>query len=181
MVCEDCAGPNRPAFDRAASALRFENDARRMLLDFKFNRRFWLRDDFADWLEASVRARFDVAAIDCVVPVPTTLFHRMDRGYSPVDCVARQLAKRLARRYLPKALSRCGNPARQSSLTEEERRANVKDTVGVREPKRIRGRTVLVVDDILTTGATLSECARQLKLAGAWRVWCATLARAVRD
>jgi len=181
LTCGDCVGPNRPAFDRAASALRFEGDARRMLLDFKFNRHFWLRDDFVDWLEASARARFDVAAIDCVMPVPTTLFHRIDRGYFPVGCLAGQLAKRLERRYLPKALFRCGDPVRQSSLTEDERRENVRDTVGVRYAELIRGRTVLVVDDILTTGETLSECARQLKLAGAWRVWCLTLARAVRD
>jgi len=180
LVCDDCQA-DAPAFDRAASALRFEGDMRRMLLDFKFNRRFWLRDDFVDGLEAAVRARFVAAAIDCVVPVPTTFFHRLDRGYSPVDCLARQLAMRLERRYLPKALFRYGRPSRQSSLTEDERRENVRGTVGVRQARAVRGRTVLLVDDILTTGATLSECARQLKAAGAWRIWCVTLARSVRD
>jgi len=152
-----------------------------MLLDFKFNRRFWLRDDFVDWMEASARARLNVTAVDCVVPVPTTLFHRMDRGYNPVDYLASQLARRLARRYLPKALRRCGHPVRQSALDEDARRENARDTVAVRETPSVRGRTVLVVDDILTTGATLSECARALKGAGAWRVWCVTLARTVRD
>lgn len=181
LLCGDCAGPGRPAFDRAASALRLENEARQMVLDFKFSRHFWLRGDFVDWLEAAARARLNVAAVDCVVPVPTTVLHRIDRGYFPVGYLARPLAKRLGRRYLPQALFRCGSPARQSTLTEGERRENVRDTVGVRNAERIRGRTVLVVDDILTTGATLSECARQLKAAGAWRVWCATLARAVRD
>jgi len=181
LVCSDCEGPGRPAFDRAASALRFEGDARRMILDFKFNRRFWLRDDLLDCLEGAARARLNVAAVDCVVPVPTTAWHRLDRGYNPVGCLARPLAKRLGRRYLPRALVRCGNPVRQSELDERERRENVRDTVGVRTAEILRGRTVLVVDDILTTGATLSECARQLKAAGAWRVWCATLARAVRD
>jgi len=181
LVCDDCRGPCPPAFDRAASALRFENDARRMLLGFKFNRHLWLRDDFTDWLEAAARARFEVAGVDCVVPVPTTLLHRMDRGYSPVDFLARRLADRLGRRYLPHVLFRCGRPSRQSALTEAARRANVKNTVGVRQAGRIRGRTILLVDDILTTGATLSECARALKIAGAWRVWCVTLARAIRD
>ena len=50
----------------------------------------------------------------------------------------------------------------------------------MRHPELVRGRTLLVVDDVMSTGATLSECARALKDAGAWRVWCATLARSVR-
>jgi len=181
LLCDDCRGARRPAFDRAASALRFENDARRMILGFKFNRRFWLREDFTDFLEAAVRARVVPAAVDCVIPVPTTLFHRIDRGYGPVDCLARRLSERLDRRYLPNALFRCNRPGRQSELGEEERRENVRGTVGFRHAERFRGRTVLVVDDILTTGSTLSECARVLKCAGAWRVWCVTLARSVRD
>jgi len=179
-MCLPIADPERTG-EGVASALRFEGEARRMILDFKFNRHFWMRDDFTDFLEAAARARLDVAAVDGVVPVPTTLFHRIDRGYSPVDCLARELAKRLNRRYLPRALFRRGNPKRQSSLGEVERRENVKGTVGVRAPEWLRGRTLLVVDDILTTGSTLFECARQLKAAGAWRVWCATLARSVRD
>jgi len=181
LLCDDCRGPNRPHFDRAASALPFDGAARRMLLDYKFNRHLWLRDDFVEWLEASARARFDVSAVDCVIPVPTTLWHRLDRGYSPVDCLAGPLARRLDRKYLSHALFRCGRPLRQSALDEQERRENVRNTFGIRRPAAFRGRTVLLVDDILTTGATLSECARMLKESGVWRVWCVTLARAVRD
>ena len=56
----------------------------------------------------------------------------------------------------------------------------MKDTFAVREPSLVRGRTILLVDDIMTTGSTLSECAKTLKAAGAWRVWSVTLARSVR-
>ena len=57
----------------------------------------------------------------------------------------------------------------------------VPGTIAVVRPDWVRGRTLLVVDDIMTTGATLSECARVLKESGAWRVWCATLARTCRS
>ena len=188
-VCAECL--NRVPFirpgdgvyeiDDAVSAVRFECETRRMILDFKFNRHLWLRDDFVDWLEAAARARFDVAAVDVVLPLPTTRYHRMDRGYNQCDYLARELARRIDRVCEKRALARQGHPARQSSLSEEERRENVKDTFAVRRPELVRGRTVLVVDDIMTTGATLAECVKTLRAAGAWRVWSATLARAVRS
>ena len=180
-LCDDCAGAAKPSFDRAASVFRFEGKAREMLLGFKFNRRLWLRDDFVDWLEAALRARFDGAAVDLVLPMPTTLFHRADRGYSQCAYLAKPLARRIDRLYRSDILRRIGHPRRQSDLTEEERRENAKDTFAVRHPELVRGRTVLVVDDVMTTGATLSECARTLKEAGSWRVWCLTLARSIRS
>ncbi len=179
-VCEECAKAP-PAFDRAACAMKFEGQARRMILDFKFNRHLWIRDDLVDFLEAAVRVRFDVSSIDLVIPMPTTIIHRWDRGYNQCEPIARLLARRIGRRLDVRSLARCGSPKRQSSLTEQERRENAKGTFIVRRPRLIRGRTILVVDDILTTGATMSDAARALKESGAARVWAATLARSVRD
>ena len=179
LLCEDCEA-NPPAFDRAASAFRFEGKARQMLLDYKFNGHLWLKEDFIDFLEAAARARFDVAAIDLVVPVPLTLFHRLDRGYNQSAYLAQGLAKRLDRRCDASLLGRAGSPRRQSGLHEDERRRNVEGTFAVRHPQFAAGRTILVVDDTMTTGATLSECARSLKAAGAWRVFALSLAKTIR-
>lgn len=180
-LCEDCSRTAAaPAFDRAGSAFRFEGTARRMLLDYKFNRHLWLRDDFTDWLEAAVRARFDPAAIDVVVPMPVTVFHRIDRGYNQSAYLAEALSKRIDRCFEGRVLKRTGHPRRQAELTEDERRENAKGTFAVRAPALVRGRTVLVVDDVMTTGSTLSAAAEALKSAGARRVWCVTLARSIR-
>lgn len=179
-VCEECSGRDAPRFDRAASAVRYEGRMREMIQGYKFNQRLWLRDDFADWLEAAVRSRFDADAVDAVIPMPITLFHRADRGYNQSAYLASALAKRIGRRVLGGAVRRCGHPRRQAGLDELSRRENVKGTFAVRRPDLVRGRTLLVVDDVMTTGSTLSECAAALKSAGAWRVWCATLARTVR-
>lgn len=179
-LCEDCSKRDRPRFDRAGSAIRYEAEAREMVNRYKSHQALWLRDDFADWLEAAARARFDVAAIDAVMPMPVTLWHRIDRGYNQSAYLARELARRIDRRCEEGVLRRCGNPRRQAGLAEEERMENAKGTFAARRAERVRGRTVLVVDDIMTTGATLSDCARALKEAGAWRVWCLTVARSIR-
>jgi ComF family protein len=187
-ICAECL--NRIPFvrpedgmyeiDDAASAVRFECETREIINGYKFKNSIWLRDDFVDWIEAAARSRFDVAAIDAVIAIPTTLSHRINRGYNQSALLAESLAKRLDRRFLGRAVARTGHPKRQSSLSEEERAENVKGTFVVREPELVRGRTILLVDDIMTTGSTLSECAKTLKDAGAWRVWSVTLARSVR-
>ena len=179
FLCEDCK-VHKPAFDRAASAVAFDAEARTMVNDFKFNNHYWLRNDFADWLEATVRTRFKVGEIDVVVPMPATVWHRLDRGFNPCDYLGRALARRLGKPYSGRALRRVNSPKRQGGLSEDERRTNVVGTFHVRRPADVAGRTVLVVDDIMTTGSTLSECAAELKRAGAARVWCVTLARSYR-
>ena len=185
FLCEECRC-FRPAFDRAASVLRFEGEAREMVNAFKFRNHLWLRDDFADWLEAVVRARFKVDEADVVVPMPSTIRHRLDRGYNQCEYLGKALAKRLGKPFCARALRRVGSPRRQGGLSEEERRANVVGTFACRRsfasaPATGRPATVLVVDDVMTTGSTLSECARELKRAGAARVWCVTLARSLRS
>ena len=186
-VCADCL--NRIPFvrpedgvyeiDDAASAVRFECETRELVHGFKFKRRLWLRDDFVDWMEAAAGARFDVAAVDLVVPMPAKVRHRIDRGYNQCEVLASELARRIGRKCR-RLVKRQGKFETQSSLTEEERIENVKGTFAVRRPELVRGRTILLVDDIMTTGATLGECARTLKAAGASRVWSVTLARSVR-
>ncbi len=179
FLCTDCRA-HRPSFDRAASALQFSGDARELVNAFKFRNRLWLRDDLVDWLEGMTRARFRVDEIGTVVPMPATLWHRFDRGYNQCDYLARALARRLGLPCVRRALRRIGHPKRQGGLDEDARRENVIGTFAVRDPSAVRDRTVLVVDDIMTTGSTLSECAAELKRAGAARVWCATLARSLR-
>ena len=180
FLCTDCQ-TYRPAFDRAASALQFDGDAREAVNAFKFRSRLWLRNDLVDWMEAVVRARFKVGEIDVIVAMPSTFWHRLDRGYNQCAYLARALAKRLGKPYEPFVLRRKGNPRKQGRLTEEERRTNVSGTFGVLRPRVIVGQTVMVVDDIMTTGSTLSECAAELKRFGAAKVWCVTLARSLRS
>lgn len=181
FVCEDCR-IHKPSFDRAASALRFGGEARKMMLDFKYRRHLWLKDDFADWLEAAARARFRVGEIDAVIAMPARRLHRFLRGYNQCDIIARALACRLGVPLAKGLVKLDGSTKRQAGLEEDERRANVKGAFAVTaRASRYSGRSVLLVDDVMTTGATLSECAAALKEAGIARVWALSLLRSVKD
>lgn len=178
FVCDECR-EYKPFFDAAAGAVDFEREARELVLKYKSCEALWLKDDLTDWLESAARARFDVGAVDAVIPMPVTMFHRLDRGYNQCAYLARELARRLDRECLEGAVARCGHPRRQAGLSERERRENVVGTFRVKLPESVRGRTLLLVDDVMATGSTLSECAKELKKAGAWRVWCVTLTRSL--
>lgn len=181
VMCGECRNGRRPHFERVANAIRFEDDARRMVLDYKFNGHIWLRDDFTDWLEAAANARLSPSAVDLVIPMPITMFHRFDRGFNQCEYLAKALAKRLKRKCDSSILRRKGRPRRQAGLTRDERLVNVKNTFAVNHPEFIAGRTILLLDDVMTTGATLSEASRTLIDAGAWRVWAISLARPVAE
>lgn len=181
FLCEDCK-KHKPLFDRAGSALRFESEARKMMQDFKYRRHLWLKDDFVDWLEAAARSRFKVSEIDAIVAMPARLTHRILRGYNQCDILAKELARRLC---VPKAdyvVKFTGLRRRQAGLSEEERRENVEDAFKATAlAGRLTGETILLVDDVMTTGATLSQCAKALKRAGVERVWALSLLRSVKD
>ncbi len=171
----------RPGFDRVASAVRFDGEARELVNAFKFRSSMWLRNDLVDWLEGVLRARFRIGEIDLVLPMPSTTARLWNRGCNQCGVLARPLARRIGKPCGRFVMRRKGRPRRQGGLGEAERRENVIGTFAVVRPSQVRGRTVLVVDDIMTTGSTLSECAAELKRAGASRVWCVTLARSLRS
>lgn len=179
FLCEDCR-EFRPAFDRGASAMRMEGVAREMLNAFKFRSHHWLRDDFVDFLEAAARSRLDVAKVDLVVAVPSVPLRFWDRGCNPARLLAKPLARRIGKPAPRFVVRRANSPMRQGTLGEAERRANVVGTFAVMRPGVVAGKTVLLVDDVMTTGSTLSECAATLKRAGAGQVWCVSLVRSLR-
>jgi len=180
FVCEECRC-HPPAFDRATAAMSYGELERQLILDWKSRRAFYLRADLTDLLVAAARAAFDVAAIDAVVAMPPVFWHRLDRGYDHIQPLAEGVAAALERRRLRGVLSRCGWPRRQAGLGRDERLANVKGTFKAHREQWLGGRTLLLIDDVMTTGATLSEAALTLKRAGAAQVWALTVARALPE
>jgi ComF family protein len=172
-VCHDTP----PAFDRARSAGRFSGALRESLHQFKYGQATWLCGDLADLLHGCVLAHYAVAEVDVVAPVPLHASRRRDRGYNQAALLGAELAQRLQRPFVGDALMRTRATPTQTRLHARERRRNVHGAFVVRAPEWVRGRTVLLVDDVMTTGATLSEAARTLKRAGACRVWAVTAAR----
>ena len=117
-----------------------------------------------------------------VVPVPLHQSRRRDRGFNQAELIA-QVALRelhdLPLELSPKVLVRTRATETQTGYTREQRRRNLHGAFKVRDASRVKGRSVLLVDDVLTTGSTADECARVLLRAGAEQVLVATVARAV--
>jgi ComF family protein len=118
-----------------------------------------------------------------VVPVPLHASKFRQRGFNQSELVAR-IALKLNPRGLvlhSNALERCRATTSQIGLTRQQRQRNIRGAFIVAHPAEIRGRDVLLVDDVLTTGTTASECARVLRRGGANRVFVATVARTLRN
>jgi len=115
-----------------------------------------------------------------LVPVPLHKSKRSDRGFNQAEMIARAAVKRLPQplELATGVLLRQRATISQVGLTREQRIENVRDAFRVRERQRVRRRIVILVDDVMTTGTTLSECAGVLKKAGAEKVLAATVARA---
>lgn len=124
------------------------------------------------------REQIECAEIDLVAPVPLHWWRKWTRGYNQAEAVARELAVGLQVPLIPKLLRRVKWTVHQVQLSLPARRENIKGAFRVTNGARVAGRTVLLVDDVMTTGSTLGEAARMLRDAGADRVVVAVLARA---
>ena len=125
------------------------------------------------------------AGLITVVPVPLYAKRRAQRGFNQSELIARAAWKQLARperfQISSRVLLRCRETESQIGLTRHQRRENLRGAFRVADPAGIEERTVLLVDDVFTTGTTAAECARVLRRAGAARVVVATVARTLKE
>ena len=116
--------------------------------------------------------------IDMIIPIPLGKKRLRERGYNQVAMIAMPLSMQLGVAYMPIALSRARETRSQVGLSAVERQENVRDAF-VATPLKVGGRTVLLIDDVSTTGATLSSAAGALFQSGAKDVYAITIARAL--
>jgi competence protein ComFC len=115
--------------------------------------------------------------IDLVIPVPLGRKRKNERGYNQVSLIAIPLAIEFGWKFVPEALIRIRETESQVGLNIKERHENVRDAFHANS-RNIAGKNILLIDDVATTGATLSSCARALVTGGARNVYAITLARA---
>ena len=174
--CAACLARPR-AFDRARAACLYDETSREPILKLKHADRTDLAPLMARWLSRC--ARDLIAEADAVAPVPLHPSRLLSRRYNQAAEIARPLARFSGLPYLPDALVRRRATATQGGRSGSGRKRNVAGAFEVPPARaaQVAGRTILLIDDVLTTGATAEACARALKAAGALRVDVAVVAR----
>ena len=177
FTCANCAH-RTIHFDAAVAAYRGRGIVRDVIHEFKYNRQVHLRHLVARWLRAALDdERLHDYEFDVIVPVPLHPARQRERGFNQASLLAQLLSAHTSIPCRP-LLKRIRYTTTQTALDRSERMENLHNAFRLRKNVDVRGLRVLLIDDVLTTGSTLSECARVLKRAGAISVHAATAARA---
>jgi ComF family protein len=165
------------AFARARAACVYDEASRGLILKFKHGDHQPFAPLFARWVGRAAGPLLEEA--DAVAPVPLHPYRLLARRFNQAAEIARPLARDAGLDFLPDALVRRAHTGSQGGKSARGRRLNVKKAFAVSEAgrRRIKGRRILLVDDVLTTGATAEACARALVEAGARAVDLAVVAR----
>jgi len=158
------------------SALRYKGLVQESIHRFKFKGRRWYAQTYGVLMSQCVQDHLQ-GRYDLICWVPVSARRKRERGYDQGYLLARVVSEQLGQECAWLLEKVKDNPAQSGLEGAAARRANVLGVYRVADPERVRGKRVLLVDDVVTTGETLPECARTLRVAGAAEVVCVTLAR----
>ena len=176
-MCGDCARERR-AWDRARAVLRYDKNSRGLVLGLKHADHTHVAGAFGRWMHRAGGEVLDGA--DILVPVPLHWTRLLQRRYNQAALLAHAISAAGGPPVAADWLVRRRRTPPQGHLGPTARQRNVRGALAVRRGRSFAGLRVVVIDDVMTTGATVDECARVLKAAGAEFVGVLTLARALR-
>ena len=173
--CPEC----RPGlfFRKAVAAWRYDGPGRDVILRWKYQGVFSGQGILIRRLADRLCAEEFAEDLELVVSVPMHWRRRLTRRFDQAQLLAHGVARKLAVPYSSRVLVRTRNTPSQVGLSGPERIRNVRGAFSVRRPELVKGRVVLLIDDVVTTCATASECSRALRRAGARAVYVASIAR----
>ncbi len=174
--CPNCT-QTKLHFDRAISVMRFRGAVRDAIHRLKYSRQLYWGDALQHWLLQGADSLLDQAQVDVALPVPLHPLRERERGCNQAWVLLETLAQNKKIPCNKHALVRIRQTETQTHLDRQERIENLKDAFEVRKPEWVANKRILLVDDVLTTGSTTSECSRVLRHAGAISVLVFTLAR----
>ncbi len=169
-LCPDCR-KHPPDFDSAWGCTLYEGPMKDLIHAFKFQNKTSLRKTFRHIARTFLtRYRVSLEGFDHLLPIPLTSTRQRERGYNQALLFAKELSQILNIPCVADQLLRPGHGARQSDLREKERWTNIQGAFRINPLSTATGKNILLVDDLLTTGATASEAARTLRSAGAGKI-----------
>lgn len=157
--------------------LQYKEIIREKMIQYKFNDKSYLHKMFCEIFEKNKNACEFLKSYDIIIPVPMNKKKKRIRGYNQTELLVKELAKYFNMPIDTKNLIKEKNTPMQSSLGKNERIKNVQNVYKVLHPEKIKGKSVLILDDIYTTGATVNECKKMLQFTGARKVGIIIIAK----
>ncbi len=178
--CCFCQSVNGTIGDRrifmVRSLGRFDDYYKELIHRFKYAKKIPLGRRLGQRLGETINGNSDFLESDFLIPVPLHKSRYRERGFNQSEVVAEEISKITGVSVLKDVLKRKKNTKDQTNLSPQQREENVRGAFVVTAPEMINAKSIILVDDVITTGATLSECARMLKQAGAERILGTTIA-----
>lgn len=175
-LCGECL-QEAPVFERARAVFKYDEHSRALITQLKYADQSFMAKSFGGWL--STHGREMVEKSDVIVAVPLHYWRFVGRRYNQSALLAYALAAQCGLKVIPDGLTRIRATKPQTSLTRAQRADNVRGafTVTKRHTRTLAGKTVLLVDDVQTTSATITACSKALLAGGVKSVQVLTLAR----
>ena len=177
-LCAPCLKEKR-YFEIHRTCALYEGALKEAIHRFKYGGVFPLVSVFGDLLYPVFQGLSRNYPVDLLIPVPLHMKRLRERGFNQALLLVKELSKRTGIPYAERALKKINDTPVQSTLKKRERKKNLTRAFQVKDRETIRGKAVVLVDDVYTTGTTVNECSRALRTAGAERVAVLTVARAL--
>lgn len=168
---------NSSFFDEHIYLFQYDGEIRDTILKYKFNEKSYIYRTFLEFIKNNEKICAQIKKYDIIMPVPISKKRFSARGYNQSSLIAKNFANMLNLDYTEKVLIKFKDNKPQSEMKQDTRKSNVKGVYKVINKEKIYRKTVLIIDDIFTTGNTVDECAKVLKENDAECVGVFTLAK----
>lgn len=165
-------------FTRHMYIFEYKGIIREKIIQYKFSDKAYLSDMFANFIIKNKKIYGFLKNYDIIIPVPISKNRKKQRGYNQTELIAKKIANNIENISLEnKVLKKVKDIVPQSTLTQAERIENVKNAYTIINKEKIQGKSIVLLDDVFTTGSTLNECSRILEKANAKNIDILTIAK----
>lgn len=173
---EDVKNDKSKYYDYQVKTFKYKGKVRSKIIDYKFNEKSYMYHTFQKMITKNEKIYSFLKKYDIILYVPMFKKQEYKRGYNQTYLIAKEIGKTLGIPIGKNNLIKIKDTKKQSTLTKEERKTNVKNAFVIRKSERIVNKKVILFDDIFTTGNTVNECSKVIKMAGAKEVAILTIA-----